>query len=101
MKIETKKIPLRNFAADMLAECLEDYGLSQKALATAIHMPAQRINDVLGERRQITPDMALRLGRFFGNRAEYWLALQDEWLLRKAQEDGAEEIANIRPLQTA
>ena len=45
--------------------------------------------------------MALRLGRYFGNRPEYWLALQDEWLLRKAKLENAEEISSIMPLATA
>ncbi len=92
---------LHNFAAGLLGEFLEDHGLSQRALASAIHVPPQRINDVLAGRRLITPDMALRLGRYFGNRAEYWLALQDEWLLRKAKLESAEEISSIHPLATA
>ncbi|NLT69512.1 MAG: HigA family addiction module antidote protein [Verrucomicrobiaceae bacterium] len=100
MKTESEKIPLHNFAAGLLADFLEDYGLSQKALAAAIRVPAQRINDVLAGRRQITPDMALRLGRYFGNRPEHWLAMQSEWLLRKAREDGDAEIAEIAPLAT-
>lgn len=95
------KIPLHNFAAGMLADFLEDYNLSQRALATAIGVPAQRINDVLTERRQITPDMALRLGRYFGNRPGYWLDLQNQWLLRKAQEEHEKEISGILPLATA
>jgi plasmid maintenance system antidote protein VapI len=45
--------------------------------------------------------MALRLGRYFGNRPEYWLALQDEWLLRKAILENAQEISSIHPLATA
>lgn len=93
--------PLHNFAAGLLRDFLEDYGLSQRGLASAIHVPAQRINDVLAGRRLITPDMALRLARYFGNRPEYWLALQDEWLLRKAKLENAEEISSIHPLATA
>ena len=68
---ESDKISLHNFAAGLLADFLEDHELSQRTLATAINVPAQRINDVLSGRRQITPDMALRLGRYFGNRPEY------------------------------
>ena len=69
--------------------------------ANAIHVPAQRINDILAGRRLITPDMALRLGRYFGNRPAYWLSLQDEWLLRKATLENAEEISSIHPLTAA
>ncbi len=98
---ESETIPLHNFAAGMLADFLEDYGLSQRALAAAIHVPAQRINDVLAERRQITPDMALRLGRYFGNRPEYWLALQAEWLLRRAAAANGAGIDAIRPRAAA
>ena len=93
--------PLHNFAAGLLGDFLEDHGLTQRGLASAIHVPAQRINDVLAGRRLVTPDMALRLGRYFGNRAEYWLALQDEWLLRKAKLENSEEISSILPLATA
>jgi len=103
MKTPTKseQNPLHNFASGMLADFLADYNLSQKTLADAIGLPAQRINDVLAGRRQITPDMALRLGRYFGNRPGYWLSLQDEWLLRKASEESGSEISSIRPLATA
>jgi len=92
--------PLHNFAAGLLGDFLEDFALSQRGLASAIHVPAQRINDVLAGRRLITPDMALRLGRYFGNRPEYWLALQDEWLLRKAKLENGAEIASIQPFAT-
>jgi len=77
-KPNTDTLPLHNFAAGLLGDFLEDYELSQRGLATAIHVPAQRITDLLAGRRLMTPDMALRLGRYFGNRPEYWLALQDE-----------------------
>jgi antitoxin HigA-1 len=98
---KTDTSPLHNFAAGLLGDFLEDHGLSQRGLANAIHVPAQRINDILAGRRLITPDMALRLGRYFGNRPAYWLSLQDEWLLRKATLENAEEISSIHPLTAA
>lgn len=100
-KQQAERIPLHNFAAGMLADMLEDYGLTQKALANAIGVPPQRINDILGERRLITPDMALRLGRYFGNRPDYWLDVQNAWLLRRAREKSSARLQEIVPLAAA
>ncbi len=98
---DDERIPLHNFAAGMLSEMLEDFGLTQKGLAKAIGVPAQRINDILAERRHISADMALRLGRYFGNRPSQWLDMQNVWLLRRAMETGAASVGEIVPLATS
>lgn len=69
-----------------LAEYLEDYGLSQYRLAMAIHVPPRRINEIVLGKRGITADTALRLARFFGTSAQYWMALQDKYELETAQD---------------
>lgn len=69
-----------------LAEYLEDYDLSQYRLAMAIHVPPRRINEIVLGKRGITADTALRLARFFGTSAQYWMALQDKYELETAQD---------------
>lgn len=71
---------------EMLAtEFLEPLGLSQNQLAMATHVPATHINNIVCGNRAITPDIALRLARFFGNSAEFWLNLQQLHDLSKAK----------------
>ncbi|HTW81287.1 MAG TPA: HigA family addiction module antitoxin [Terracidiphilus sp.] len=66
-------------------EFLVPLGMSQNALAMKIRVPATRVGDILHGRRGITPDTALRLARFFGNSAEFWLNLQQMHDLSKAR----------------
>lgn len=74
----------------------EDYlkplGMSANALATALHVPAARINDIVRERRGITPDTALRLTRYFGGDAKSWLNLQAEFDLKVVAEKAGKRI---------
>lgn len=67
--------------------------LSANALAKALHVPAGRINDIVLERRGITPDTALRLARYFGGDARSWLNLQAEYDLKAATAERGEKIA--------
>lgn len=66
-------------------EYLEPLGLSQNALAKAIHVDPMRINRILRGSQVITADTALRLGRYFGTTAQFWLNLQDNYDLRTAE----------------
>jgi addiction module HigA family antidote len=66
-------------------EYLVPLGLSAHALAVALRVPAPRINDIVRERRAVTPDTAMRLARYFGGDAESWLALQVAHDLRLAE----------------
>ena len=59
--------------------------LSAHALAMAIAVPAPRINDIARERRAVTADTALRLARYFGTSAEFWMGLQTDYDLRRAE----------------
>ena len=74
----------------------EDYliplGLSATALAKALKVPAQRINDIVRERRGITADTAMRLARYFGGDARSWLNLQAAYDLRVAEIESAKRI---------
>ncbi len=69
-----------------LAEFLEDFGITQYRLATDIRVPPRRINEIVQGKRAITADTALRLGRYFGTTAEFWMNLQDKYELAKARE---------------
>lgn len=77
-------------------EFLLPFGLSAHALAMALQVPAPRINDIARERRAITVDTALRLAKFFGNSAEFWLGLQTDYDMACARESMHDTIENIR-----
>lgn len=66
-------------------EFLKPLGISQNALAMKIRVPATRIGEIVKGKRAITPDTALRLARFFGTSAEFWLNLQQMHDLSKAR----------------
>ena len=87
---------------EMLKEdFLPDYGLSASAFAKAISVSRQTVNELLRERRSISPEMALRLSRLFGNSAEFWLNAQtafDLWKLRKSIK---RKLDKISPLSAA
>lgn len=67
-------------------------GMSANALALALRVPAPRINDIVRERRAITPDTAMRLARYFGGDAQSWLNLQSAYDLKVAELACGEEI---------
>ena len=66
-------------------EFLKEYGLSQNRLAQAIGISPNRITEIVGNRRRITADTALRLGLYFGNSPEFWLNLQTQYDLKMAR----------------
>jgi len=82
-------------------EFLPEYDLSVSALAEAAGVSRQSINELLRERRAVSPEMALRLGKLFGMSPEFWLNLQRNVDLWDAAKGLKREIAHIRPLQVA
>ena len=82
-------------------EFLLPLGLSAHALAMALHVPAPRINDIARERRAVTADTAMRLARFFGTSAEFWMGLQADYEMARVREGLADELAAIRPMVLA
>ena len=77
---------------------LAPLNMSVNALAQRLHVPTTRMNDIVLERRGVTPDTALRLARYFGGDAQSWLNLQQEYDLKIAtQEVGARITAEIVP----
>lgn len=71
-------------------------GLSAHALAMALAVPAPRINDIVREKRGITADTALRLARYFGTSAEFWMGLQTDYDLRKTEAQAKDALDRIR-----
>ena len=80
-------------------EFMTPHRLSANALATALHVPANRITSILKGQRAVTADTALGLGRYFGTTPELWLNLQKDYELRAARATSQDEIALlIEPL---
>jgi addiction module HigA family antidote len=67
-------------------EYLKPLGMSANALAKALHLTPSRVNDIVLERRGITADTAVRLERYFGASAQFWLNLQSAYDLRKVEQ---------------
>jgi addiction module HigA family antidote len=74
-------------------EYLEPLQMSVNALSKALHVPTTRMNEIVRENRGITADTAMRLARYFGTSERFWLNLQTEYELRKAQINKAEQVA--------
>ena len=79
----------------LLEEFLKPMEITQRDLADAIHVPYQRVNEIVNQRRGVTPSTALRLGKFFGMSADFWLNLQMRWDLYFAQQAEGEELGRI------
>ena len=80
----------------LLTEFLEPLGLTQKSLADSIHVPYQRINEIINGKRGVTPSTALRLAKFFGVSNDFWLNLQLRWDLYHVQKQEGESIDRIQ-----
>lgn len=82
----------------LLKEFLEPMQITQQALALAIGIPYQRVNELVNQKRGITPSSALRLSKFFGNSPDFWLNLQHAWEIYHAQAAEAEQLEKIQPI---
>jgi addiction module HigA family antidote len=80
---------------------LPDYGLTVSSFARAIEVSRQTVNELLRERRAVSPEMALRLARLFGNTPEFWLNAQRAVDLWDAAKAAREKIKRITPLNAA
>ncbi|MEY3898040.1 MAG: addiction module antidote protein HigA family [Verrucomicrobiota bacterium] len=80
-------------------EFLEPMGVTQYRLALDLKIPHSRITAIIRGRRAVSPDTALRLSRYFGNSAEFWIGLQQEFDLRKARAETGKDIeSQVSPL---
>lgn len=80
----------------LLEEFLKPLGITQQELADQIHVPYQRVNELVRGRRGMTPETALRLAKFFGNSAEFWTGLQLSVDLYRAEKREAATLKKIR-----
>lgn len=87
---------------EMLREdFLPDYGFTVSSLAAALGVSRQTVNELLRERRSLSPEMALRLSRLFGNSPEFWLNAQRAIDLWEAAEEIGPDVSKIEPLPIA
>ena len=84
----------------LIEEFIKPMGITQRELADAIHVPYQRINEIINGRRGMTPSTALRLSKFFGVSPDFWMNLQLRWDLFFAQKSEKNELKNIKQLST-
>ena len=82
----------------LLDEFMKPFGLSGNELARQLKVPANRINDIIRDRREVSADTALRLARYFGTTARFWLDAQTAYSLSKAEAKFGDKIASqVRP----
>ena len=82
-----------------MEEFLNPMGISQKDLADALHVPYQRINEIINKKRAITPSTALRLAKFFGLSEDFWMNIQlrcDLYTAKKTEESALRSIQPFR-----
>ncbi len=95
VRVPTKREPTHP-GEMLLEEFLIPMGITQRELADAIHVPYQRVNELINQKRGITPSTALRLARFFNMSADFWLDLQIRQDLYKAQQSEKDDLKTIR-----
>ena len=98
VRVPTNRVPTHP-GEMLLEEFLNPMGLSQRDLADSIHVPYQRINEIVNGRRGVTPSTALRLAKYFGTSAGFWMNLQLRWDLYHAQKSEAGSLEIIQPCQ--
>jgi addiction module HigA family antidote len=82
----------------LLTEFMQPHKLTAYRLAKEINVPLPRVNDVVLGKRSISADTALRLGKYFGLPAQFWLNLQNDYDIRNAN---TADLAKIKPLKAA
>jgi len=82
-------------------EFLEPMGISAYRLAMDLRVSAPTVNDIVREKRGITPEMAARLAKYFGTTEQFWLNLQDAFAVHQVKKKFSRELRAIKPLATA
>lgn len=85
----------------LLEDFINGFGITQHKLAVSIGVPPRRINEIVHGKRAITADTALRLAKFFGTSAQFWLNLQTHYDLDLAEDRVADQIDAITPMRVA
>ncbi|MBI9050268.1 MAG: HigA family addiction module antidote protein [Anaerolineaceae bacterium] len=84
----------------LLEEFLKPMGITQRELANAIHVPYQRINEIINGRRGVSPSTALRLAKALGMSADFWINLQLRWDMYFAKLNEVNVLETIEPIAT-
>lgn len=95
VRIPTNRLPTHP-GEMLLKEFLEPMSITPRQLAEQILIPYQQVQEIINEKRGITPSTALRLAKFFGMSPDFWLNLQLRWDLYHAQKNEAKEIEKIK-----
>ena len=96
-----REIPPTHPGEMIREDFMPDYDLNATSMAKALGVSRQTINELLRERRAITPIMALRLSRLFGNSPEFWLNAQHARDLWDSEQRFGKELSQIQPLNAA
>lgn len=83
----------------LLEEFLNPLDISQYRLAKDLHIPQTRVSQIVKGKRRITSDTALRLSKYFGTSAKFWLGLQEDYDLEESRLEIAEELEKIRKFE--
>lgn len=94
-------IPVPKISEILLQEFMKPMGISAYRLAKDIHVPVSRIQAILADKRKITVDTSLRLGKYFGVSDRYFLNLQDDIDIREARETMRKDLESIKTIQYA
>ena len=79
----------------LMEEFLSPMNITQRELADSIHVPYQRVNELVNKKRGVTPSTALRLAKYFNVLADFWRILQVRWDLYKVRESERGELETI------
>ena len=90
-----EKLPNIHPGEVLLEEFLIPMGISQYKLAKDLKIPQTRVSEIVKRKRRITADTALRLSKYFGTSAKFWLGLQDDYDLEESAQILAEELSEI------
>lgn len=92
--MKNKDIPPIHPGEILKEEFLDPLGLSQRAFAKMIHVPPNRVNDIIRGKRSVTGDTALRFSLALGTSPQMWLRLQARYELEKAEDEWDSELSN-------
>lgn len=85
----------------LMEDFIKGFGITQNKLAVAIGVPPRRINEIVHGKRGITADTAVRLAKYFGVSAEFWMNLQTHYELRIERRELRDAVDAIEPIQAA
>lgn len=81
----------------LVEELLRPLGIKESELAEFIHVPAERITEIITDQQSATPSIALRLAKYFGMSPDFWMNLQLRWDLYHTQQAESQDLNAIRP----